>query len=149
MPTLAEIVEGLTQMFTDIQTQLDDLSQTMDYMLNNEALKKLPELLLNDYGLRVQGRLKRLYVKDKTGRFLEVNIFGTGERDGETVTIVGESKSQLSKNDIDRFLRRTIGGLEGVYPRIFPVLITHMTSEPDAEEYARSLGVAVYFSYDL
>ncbi len=144
-----EALLSLTETVKDMQRQLGGLSQTVGYVLENEALKKLPELLLNDYGLRVQGRLKRLYVKDKTGRSLEVNIFGTGELDGETVTIVGESKSQLSKNDIDRFLRRTIGGLEGVYPRIFPVLITHMTSEPDAEEYARSLGVAVYFSYDL
>ncbi|NSW79347.1 MAG: hypothetical protein HPY54_09985 [Chthonomonadetes bacterium] len=144
-----EALLSLTETVRDLQKQLGGLSQTVGYVLENEALKRLPELLLNDFGVRVQGKLRRLYVKDKTGRSIEVNIFGTGERDGETVTIVGESKSQLSKNDIDCFLRRTIGGLEGVYTNIFPVLITHMTSEPDAEEYARSLGVAVYFSYDL
>lgn len=26
---------------------------------------------------------------------------------------------------------------------------THITSEPDAEDYARSLGVAVYYSYEF
>jgi hypothetical protein len=80
---------------------------------------------------------------------LEVNIFGTAERDGEEVVIVGESKSQLSKNDVDRFLRRTIDVLRGLYPQILPLLVTHMTSEPDVEEYARSLGVALYYSYEL
>lgn len=88
-------------------------------------------------------------MRDRTGRDIEVNLFGTGTRDGETVTIVGESKAQLSKNDIARFLRRTLSALEGVYPRLFPVLVTHMISEPDAEAYARKIGVALYYSYDL
>ncbi|MER3474175.1 MAG: chordopoxvirus fusion protein [Armatimonadota bacterium] len=144
-----EALLSLAETVKDVQRQLGGLSQTVGYVLENEALKKLPKLLLRDYGVRVQGKLKRLYVTDRTGRSIEVNVFGTGKRDGETVTIIGESKSQLSKNDIDRFLRRTIGGLEGLYPQILPVLITHMTSEPDAEEYARRLGVALYYSYDF
>ncbi|MGQ9540159.1 MAG: chordopoxvirus fusion protein, partial [Armatimonadota bacterium] len=144
-----EALQVLAETVKDIQKQLGGLSQTVGYTLENEALKKLPKLLLRDHSLRVRGKLKRQYVKDRTGRDVEVNIFGIGERNGETVTIVGESKSQLSKNDIDRFLRRTIGGLEGVYPQILPVLVTHMISEPDAEEYARRLGVALYYSYDF
>lgn len=144
-----EALQVLAETVKDMQRQLGGLSQTVGYTLENEALKKLPKLLLRDYGLRVRGKLKRQYVKDRTGKDVEVNIFGTGERNGETVTIVGESESQLSKNDVDRFLRRTIGGLEGLYPQILPVLITHMTSEPDAEEYARRLGVALYYSYDF
>ena len=142
LATLAETVK-------DLQKQVGGLSQTVGYVLENEAMKRLPELLLRDYGLQVDGRLKRQYVQDTNGRHIEVNVFGTAKRNGETVTIIGESKSQLSKNDIDRFLRRTIGALEGAYPRILPVLITHMTSEPDAEEYARSRGVALYFSYEF
>lgn len=144
-----EALQVLAETVKDMQRQLGGLSQTVGYTLENEALKKLPKLLLRDYGLRVRGKLKRQYVKDRTGKDVEVNIFGTGERNGETVTIVGESESQLSKNDVDRFLRRTIGGLEGLYPQILPVLITHMTSEPDAKEYARRLGVALYYSYDF
>ncbi|MGC8784221.1 MAG: hypothetical protein ACP5RN_07525, partial [Armatimonadota bacterium] len=64
-------------------------------------------------------------------------------------TLVGESKSQLSKNDIDRFLRRTVDALREVYPNILPIVVTHITSEPDAEEYARRLGVAVFYSYEF
>ena len=146
---LAEVTLRLAETDRDIQKQLGGLSQTVGYVLENEAMKKLPELLHRDYGLQVEGRLRRQYVQDRHGRHIEVNVFGTARSDGDTVTIVGESKSQLSKNDIDRFLARTVRELEGSYPKLFPVLITHMISEPDAEEYARELGVALYYSYEF
>ncbi|MDW8321893.1 MAG: hypothetical protein RMM08_11080, partial [Armatimonadota bacterium] len=144
-----EALRDLALTVKDLQKQVGGLSQTVGYVLENEAMKALPELLLRDYGLQVVGRLKRQYVLDSAGRPIEVNIFGTATRDGEQVTLIGESKSQLSKNDIDRFLHRTVEALRAVYPNILPIVVTHITSEPDAEEYARSLGVAVYYSYEF
>lgn len=108
----------------DIRRQLGGLSQTVGYTLENEAMKRLPDLL-QEAGIRVEGRLKRGYVRDSEGGFIEVSIFGTGYRDGEQVTLVGESKTQLSRNDIDRSLRRTVDPLQGAYPNIIPFLVTH------------------------
>ncbi len=144
-----EALRELALTVKDLQKQVGGLSQAFGYVLENEAMKKLPKLLLRDYGLRVEGRLKRGYVQDSSGRHIEVNLFGKAKRNGEQVTIVGESKSQLSKRDIDRFLRRTVEALQEVYPNILPIVVTHIASEPDAEEYARSLGVAVYYSYEF
>jgi hypothetical protein len=149
---LAMVIEEQRQMrleMRDIRRQLGGLSQTVGYVLENEAMKHLPDLLLRDHGLHVQGRLKRQYVSDKNGQPIEVNIFGTARRDSEEVAIVGESKAQLSKNDIDRFLQRTVDALRSVYPQIFPLLVTHMISEPDVEDYARNMGVALYYSYEF
>jgi hypothetical protein len=42
-----------------------------------------------------------------------------------------------------------INRLKGIYDRIFPILITHMISEPDVEEYAKGKGIILYYSYDL
>ncbi|MCS6831226.1 MAG: chordopoxvirus fusion protein, partial [bacterium] len=61
----------------------------------------------------------------------------------------GESKVQLSANDIDRFLRRKLKRLQGAYPNLFPVIVTHMITSPDVSDYAQRKGVAVYFSYDF
>ena len=144
-----EALRDLALTVKELQKQVGGLSQTVGYVLENEAMKALPELLFREYGLRVEGRLKRRHVQDSTGRYIEVNIFGTATRNGEQVTLVGESKSQLSKNDIDRFLRRTVEALRANYPNIFPILVTHITSEPDAEDYARSLGVVVFYSYEF
>ncbi|MBE3587710.1 MAG: chordopoxvirus fusion protein [Thermoanaerobacteraceae bacterium] len=133
----------------ETRKQLGGLSTTVGYRLEDEAFKALPGLLKKDFGLSVRGRLLRKYVKDNRGRHVEVNIIGEGEKNGEVYTIVGESKSQLSKGDVDDFIRRRLNRLEGVFPKIFPVLVTYMISQPDAEDYAREKGIAVYYSYDF
>jgi len=142
-------IRELVRSIADLRRQFGGLSMTVGYSLEDQAYKALPQLLLRDYGIQVQGRLKRQFVQDAQGAYLEVNIFGQAQRDGETVTIVGEGKVQLSKNDVNDFLRRKVQRLQQVYPNIFPVLVTRMISEWNVEEYARKRGVALYYSYDF
>ncbi len=144
-----EDIRRLTWGLDDLRKQVGGLSMTVGYTLENAAYKALPHLLNRDYGLQIDGELTRRFVEDNQGEHIEVNIFGQARRNGETLTIVGESKAQLSKNDVDSFLRRKIQRLQGRYPNLFPVLVVHMTSEWDVEAYARELGVAVYFSYQF
>ncbi len=120
-----------------------------DYRLENEAFKALPELLQRDFGIIVRGRPKRKYVTDNKGKSIEVNIIGEATKEGKEVVIVGESKSQLSKNDVDNFVRRKLNRLESVFREMFPILITHMTTAPDVEEYVKEKGIALYYSYDF
>ena len=145
----AQVLRRLELDQQDIRKQLGGLAMAVGYSLENEAYLALPHLLKRDYGIEVLGRLKRDYLVNKEGRHLEVNIVGQGVRDGETLTIVGESKVQLSANEIDRFLRRKVRQLEGVYPNLFPIIVTHMITSPEVVEHARQRGVAVYFSYDF
>ena len=144
-----EDIRRLTWGLDDLRKQVGGLATTVGYTLENAAYKALPSLLHRDYGVQVDGALIRQYVQDNQGEHIEVNIFGQGRRNGETLTIVGESKAQLSKNDIDNFLRRKIQRLQGRYPNLFPVLVVHMTSDWDVEAYAREQGVAVYYSYQF
>lgn len=74
-------------------------------------------------------KLKRQFIKDNKGREIEINMIGEAARNGEKATIVGESKSQLSKNNVDEFIRKKLKRLEGVFPKIFPVLVTYMIKE--------------------
>jgi len=145
----AQVLRRLELDQQDIRKQLGGLAMAVGYSLENEAYLALPHLLKRDYGIEVLGRLKRDYLVNKEGRHLEVNIVGQGVRDGETLTIVGESKVQLSANEIDRFLRCKVRQLEGVYPNLFPIIVTHMITSPEVVEHARQRGVAVYFSYDF
>ncbi|MCS6950479.1 MAG: methyl-accepting chemotaxis protein, partial [bacterium] len=142
-------IRDLVKSIADLRRQFGGLAMTVGYSLEDQAYKALPSLLQRDYGIQVEGRLKRQFVQDSEGRYLEVNIFGQARRDGETVTIVGEGKVQLSKNDVKEFLRRKVKRLQEIYPNIFPVLVTRMISEWDAEDYARARGVALYYSYDF
>ena len=133
----------------EMRQEIGGLAMTVGYRLEDEAFRALPALLARDHGLEVQGRLRRAYVTDARGRALEVNILGAARRDGQEVTIIGESKAQLSKNKVDEFIARRVHALREVFAHVFPVIVTHMISEPDAEAYARDAGVAVYYSYDF
>ena len=129
--------------------ELGGLSATVGYRLEDEAFKGLPALLKRDLGLELDAPLRRRFMPDKQGRLVEVNIIGSGTRYGKPVTVLGEAKSQLSKRMVNEFLRKRLARFQGVFQEILPVLVTYMISEPDAEEYARQKGVAVYYSYDL
>ncbi|MCR4420150.1 MAG: chordopoxvirus fusion protein [Clostridia bacterium] len=142
-------LQKLAEEHLETRRQLGGLAMTVGYTLENEAYKALPALLKRDYGLAVQGRLKRSYVPLADGEYLEVNVLGDGVLQGRPVKIVGESKAQLSQNDVDRFIRRKLRLLREVFPDLFPVLITHMVTAPQVEEYARSKGIALYYSYDF
>ena len=157
--TLAQLIQAMQETqqelrrlgsaLDDVRKQVGGLAMTVGYGLEDEAYKALPALLAQHYGLQVEGRLKRQYVLDREGNHIEVNIFGQARHNGDAVTIVGESKTQLSRNDVDGFIRRKLQRLQGVYSNLFPVLVTRMTSEWDVEDYARSLGIVVFYSYDF
>ncbi len=147
--TLAETVQTLAEGQQDLRQQLGGLAMTVGYVLENEAYKALPALLEQDYGLVVSTPLKRGYVPDRRGRSLEVNILGEGSQDNTLVTILGESKAQLSIPAIKRFTRTRLEPLRDIFPHIFPILITHMVSSPDVETYAQEQGIALYYSYQF
>jgi len=133
----------------DLQKQVGGLSHTVGFRLEDESYKALPGLLEKDFGLIVKSPLKRRYIKDKEGRYIEINIIGEATQNGKKITIIGEGKSQISKADINDFIRKKIKRLNGVFDEIFPVLITYMTQEYDTEEYAQKKGIALYYSYDF
>jgi len=144
-----EALTTLTKEHSITRKLVGDLSNTVGYRLEDEAFKALPRLFAENYGIDVKDRLKRTYLKDKRGRDIEVNIFGKGIKGNNTVTIIGESKSQLSKNDVDRFIDRKLRLFKDLFEDIFPVLVTYMISEPDVEDYAKEKGIALFYSYDF
>lgn len=142
-------LQKLARGLDETREQLGGLSDTVGYTLENEAFKALPLLLKRDYGLTVKGRLKRGYLRDAHGRQIEVNIIGEGTKNGKKVFIIGEGKARLSKKAVKEFMEKRLNRLEPVLKQVFPVLVTHMISEPDVEEYAREKGIALYYSYDF
>jgi len=131
--------------------QVGGLSITVGYVLENEAMKALPALLEQEFGLKLEGRLVRKFVRDKKGKPIEVNIIGKAVKNGHRVIVIGEAKAQLSKNKVSEFLRKTLKRLEGVFKEeFFPILITHMVTQPDVEEYAVNQGIKrIYYSYEF
>ena len=148
---LVKAEQRLTRRTDDIARQLGGMAMDLGYLLENDAYESLPPLLERDYGIRVMTPLTRDFVEDDKGNEYEVNIFGEGERAGERVLIVGECKTQLSKQEIDRFLRRKIKPVQRIFSgrAVFPVMVGHAVTSKQVQRYAQERGVAVYLSYQF
>lgn len=132
-----------------VKVKPGELIDMLGYILEDEAMKSLPKILKRNYNLDVKGRLERTFVIDKYGKYTKVNIFGEAFKGRTKYTIVGWSRIRLSKKDVDYFIRKKLKRLEGVFPKIFPILVTHMIDAPDVEEYAKEKGIAVFYSYEF
>ena len=144
-----EELQNLIKEHSVTRKQLGGLSNTVGYILENEAIKALPQLLSTSYNMQIKGQLKRQFVQDRQGNYIEVNIIGEALKNGKTFTIIGESKTQLSRRGIDEFIRKKLNRLQGVYDNIFPLLVTHMITSPDVEAYAKEKGIALFYSYEF
>jgi hypothetical protein len=144
-----EAVFRLARRLDDTNKQLGGLAATVGYTLENEAYRYLPRLLERDFGVLVEEPLYRDFLRDLKGQDVEVNILGKARQNSESILIVGESKAQLSKRDVDTFLRKRVEKLDTGGLRPFPVLVAHMVTQRGTVEYAQGKGVAVYLSYQF
>jgi DNA repair exonuclease SbcCD ATPase subunit len=142
-------IKTLIKEHKETREQLGGLAMGFGYQLEDLAYKKLPGLLEKDPGITIKDGLKRTYLKDNEGEFIEVNIFGKGEKQGKVVTIIGEAKAQLSKKKVDEFLRKKIKRLDGLYENVFKIIVTYMITSPDVEVYVKEKEIALYYSYNL
>lgn len=128
---------------------LGGLSDTVGYGLEDRAIKTLPTLLKQRYGIQTVTPLVRKFVR-YNGRKDELNIFGTGKMDDTEVFIVGEAKARPSKKHIERFLK-LIGRLDdaGIISKKRFLFVIGYSIEPEVEEYARERGVEVLWSYEV
>ncbi len=139
----------LAKELADTREMVGGLSDTVGYSLEDRAIKSLPSILKNKYGIIVADRLVRKFIK-YNARHDEVNIFGTGKKDKRTITIIGEAKSKLSEKHIEKLLKlierlRKTGVIQ---KEVFPVMVTY-SAEPAVEEMAKEKGVNLIWSYEL
>jgi len=150
---LEELAEAQTKTearLDETNKQLGGLAMSFGYFLENEAYKYLPALLARDYGISVQGELIRSYIRDNQDKYLEVNILGEGVRNGDRFLIIGESKSQLSVNSIEKFMYKKLHRIDPpAGMKLFPILVCHMISGPEVAQYAKDKGIALYYSYQF
>jgi DNA repair exonuclease SbcCD ATPase subunit len=144
-----ESVRALADLLNDTNKQLGGLSMTVGYQLEDRAYRFLPGLLRRDFDIELEEPLRRDYLSDRRGRDIEVNILGLARQGGRQVLIVGESKAQLSKREVDRFLGQRVAAVDSGGREIFPVIIAYMGAERGVAEYGREKGVAVYYTYQF
>ena len=132
-----------------IRKDFGGLSDSIGYSLEDRAIKGLPALLSRDLGLKIE-TLDRRFIEYPDGGDDEINIYGEGLIDEETVYIIGESKSQLGKRDVDRFTKFLARVSNHLGARVIPLLVTYSVP-PKVEQYAREKinGLSLYMSFEI
>lgn len=143
-----EELRSLAKTVKNIQKELGGLSHSIGFDLENQAYKALPEILKERYGIEIEERLLRKFIEYPDGREEEINIFGKGRKNGETIYIIGEAKTHLKLKDIDLF-KRQLERINRVIPdKKFPIFVVH-SSSPKVVKYAEDNGFPVFFSYEF
>jgi len=122
---------------------LQGLSDTLGYVLEDRALRGLPKILKERYGLEVVGALRRTHLR-RGNRYIKVNIYGEVRRNGESLILIGEAKSRISKRAVDAFLKKCqqVGGKQ---VRVFVGYLI----PPSLEPYLQEHGILYIPSYEL
>ncbi|MCS7202671.1 MAG: hypothetical protein NZ841_07855 [Dictyoglomus sp.] len=145
---LTLVLKNMQRQINGISKELGGLSHVVRFQLEDRAYRSLPSLLKRDFGIEVKERLVRKFIKNKKGENMEINILGKGERNGKEIYIVGEAKANLSIRHVIDFIDRLKDIREVIIGEIFPIVVTYMT-EPEVEEFAKSKGIYIYYSYDF
>lgn len=125
------------------RSQVGGLARTMAYALENEAYRKLPDLLWQQFQLQVKERFIRTLIAGE-----EINFFAKAERQGETVIIVGESVLKLDDPVKLSQVDKQITAVKLFYPEpLVPLIVTHF-AHPNVLVLAQQRGILVVQSFD-
>ena len=140
--SIAQLSRGLD----DVRSIAGLNSQTLGYMLENEAYRNLPAWLKDRHGIEVSGRMIRQQIGDE-----EINLLVEARQGAEEILIVGESKSRLHLSDLG-LMAGKIEAVKEQYAglgnrRILPLMVAHFAPEKVRERASRE-GMLVVQSFE-
>ncbi|MDL1956706.1 MAG: chordopoxvirus fusion protein [Candidatus Desulfofervidus auxilii] len=127
--------------------ELGGLSHTVGYILEDRAYIGLPELIKRDFGIEIE-EIKRDFIEISPNRYEEINLLGKGKKNGTSIWILGECKTQLKKRDIDLFLKK-LSRIEHLFPGEKLLIVVTYQASPQVRQYIEKKGLKLYLSYQL
>lgn len=152
MQPLTRVVGDLGQQMGYMRSEIGGMSRSMAYALENDAYRSLPDFLREQYGINLSERIIRTEIEGE-----EIILFALGERNGESICLVGESKLQLderrsSKREAERIIdqiERKVDAVRQVYPgrKIVRLLVTHY-ARPAILEFLQEQNILVLQTFE-
>ncbi|MGB9716152.1 MAG: chordopoxvirus fusion protein, partial [Thermodesulfovibrionales bacterium] len=130
-----EELTTLTGIVKSLQKEVGGLSNTVGYELEDSLYPLLPIILKEDFGVEIKGELERIFL-EYDGREDEVNIYGEGLIDSKKVYIIGESKAQIGKGDVEVFAKMVKRLNKYLKAQTLPILVCY-TVHPKVETYIK------------
>ena len=134
-----ETVRRLVVDMSDVKKQLGGLSMAVGYGIEDKYIPMMESFALNRYGADIDV-VERKHIKYQDGKHDEINLYLEGGIKGKKIYIIGESKAQPGKKDLDRF-NLMLGRLKDYFKikddGIKGFIIGYSFS-PEVEDYAHS-----------
>ena len=117
--------------------QVGRLAETIGFTLEDLAREVTPAYLARHYGIHVAELERRFFTVD--GQEIEVDFYGEGRRDSETIAVVGEVRSRIHGRDVEMAVRLA-GRLAPLLPGLPVIVLFGFVIHPSAREIAGRLG---------
>ena len=142
-------LQTLTKTVKAVQKELGGISHVIGYELEEKFYLTLPEIIKEDFGAEFE-TLERRYLVYPDGRDDEINIYAEGSLNGEKIYLIGESKTQLGKGDIDDFVMVLKRAKNHLKEELLPIFLCYMV-HPNVESYLKEKypQIKVYKSFEL
>lgn len=133
-----------------LQKEVGGISNLIGYELEEKFYPVFPMIIKKDFNAELETPLERKYILYPAGGEDEINIYAEGRLNGEKAYLIGESKAQLGKGDIDDFgkvIKRVKNYLKGEILPVFLCYIVH----PKVEKYLQETypEIKIYKSYEI
>ena len=133
-----ETVRLLVVDMSDVKKQLGGLSMAVGYGIEDKYIPIMENFALNRYGADID-IVERKHIIYPDGKYDEINLYLEGNIKGKKIYIIGESKAQPGKKDLDRF-NLMLGRLKDYFKvkddGIKGFMIGYIFA-PEVENYAR------------
>ena len=94
----------------------------------------LHKIIKEDFGVELLGELDRRFIEYENSKDDEINIYGEGRINGDNVLVIGESKAQAGKKDIDNFNKLITRVKKWSGKEVIPIFLCYMY-HPRVEGY--------------
>ena len=136
-------IQKLSAALTRTRKEVSGLARSVSFALENEAYRKSPRFLKQNYGIEVTERLIRTEIEGE-----EINVFGKIRRDGKEMWLVGEAVLKLDDReklkwvwDKVELVKETLGS------EVMPIIVTHFARK-NVYERAKKAGIIVVQSFE-
>lgn len=142
--------EDLKKSHEDLKKQVGGISHTIGYELEEKFYLILPKVIKEDFGAEIETYLERRYLLYPDGKDDEINIYASGRLNGKRIYLIGESKVQLGKNDIDDFAKKLKRVKNYLKEELLPIFLCYIV-HPKVEKYLKEKypDIKIYKSFEL
>jgi chromosome segregation ATPase len=120
--------------------QVGRLSDLIGFSLEELAREVAPAYLAQHHAIEVSQLERRFFTLDSQD--VEVDLYGEGQRDDQPLTVVGEVKTSIYRQDVERAVRQAIR-LAPLLPAQPVTVLFAFVIHPSAKEAAERLGAIV------